>query len=103
MAGVVGVIWVGREAEYFYARGWTGFSDLPVGQSHTRSHRARPHPEQRASRASRRMNGTSGAAWFETRGGAALLTMRVEGRRVGTLALCPPYASSTISAVADSY
>ena len=38
MAGVVGVIWVEREAEYFSREDWTGFSDLPVGQSHTRSH-----------------------------------------------------------------
>ena len=29
------MIWVGREAEYFWREGWTGFSDLPVGQSHT--------------------------------------------------------------------
>ena len=34
MAGVVGVIWGEREAEYFSREGWTGFSDLPVGQSH---------------------------------------------------------------------
>jgi hypothetical protein len=38
MAGVVGVIWGEREAEYFLCEGWTGFSDLPVGQSHTTSH-----------------------------------------------------------------
>jgi len=38
MAGVVRVIWVEREAEYFWREGWTGFSDLPVGQSHTTSH-----------------------------------------------------------------
>ena len=38
MAGVVGVIWVRREAEYFSQPGWTGFSDLPVGQSHRTSH-----------------------------------------------------------------
>ena len=49
--------------------------DLAVRQS--RSGHARPHPEERASRASRRMNGTSRATWFETRGAAALLTMRV--------------------------
>ena len=36
--GVVGVIWGEREAEYFSREGWTGFSDLPVGQSHRRSH-----------------------------------------------------------------
>ena len=34
MAGVVRVIWDEREAEYFSREGWTGFSDLPVGQSH---------------------------------------------------------------------
>jgi hypothetical protein len=39
MAGVVGVIWGEREAEYFFQPGWTGFSDLPVGQSHTTSHK----------------------------------------------------------------
>jgi hypothetical protein len=26
------VIWVRTKAEYFYAKGWTGFTDLPVGQ-----------------------------------------------------------------------
>jgi hypothetical protein len=40
MAGFVGVIWGEREAEYFSREGWTGFSDLPVGQSHTRSQMA---------------------------------------------------------------
>jgi hypothetical protein len=30
MRGVMGVIWVAREAEYFLRRGWTGFTDLPV-------------------------------------------------------------------------
>ena len=38
--GVIGVIWGEREAEYFSQPGWTGFSDLPVGQSHRRSHNA---------------------------------------------------------------
>jgi hypothetical protein len=32
------VIWVEREAEYFWREDWTGFSDLPVGQSHRTSH-----------------------------------------------------------------
>jgi hypothetical protein len=27
------VIWVRREQKYFCKRGWTGFTDLPVGQS----------------------------------------------------------------------
>jgi hypothetical protein len=26
----MGVIWVAREAEYFFDEDWTGFSDLPV-------------------------------------------------------------------------
>jgi hypothetical protein len=26
----MGVIWVAREAEYFFDEGWTGFTDLPV-------------------------------------------------------------------------
>jgi hypothetical protein len=30
-AGDIEVIWVKREAEYFCKRGWTGFTDLPVG------------------------------------------------------------------------
>jgi hypothetical protein len=29
------MIWVEREAEYFCAQGWTGFGDLPGGQSVT--------------------------------------------------------------------
>jgi hypothetical protein len=24
------LIWVAREAEYFFDKGWTGFADLPV-------------------------------------------------------------------------
>jgi hypothetical protein len=40
-----------------------------------------PHPEEPAKRASRRMLArTAGGAWFETRGCAALLTMRDKGR-----------------------
>jgi hypothetical protein len=30
MAGVVGVIWVSREAEYFYGRDWTGQISLKM-------------------------------------------------------------------------
>jgi hypothetical protein len=30
MREVMGVIWVAREAEYFFNGGWTGFTDLPV-------------------------------------------------------------------------
>jgi hypothetical protein len=33
MAGVLELIWVGGEAEYFSRRGWTAkMTDLPVGQ-----------------------------------------------------------------------
>ena len=42
-----------------------------------------PHPEKPAQRASRRMRmlgRIAGGVWFETRGCAALLTMRDEGR-----------------------
>ena len=33
MAGVLKLIWVSEEAQYFCKRGWTAEIDLPVGQS----------------------------------------------------------------------
>ena len=54
MAGVVGVIWGEREAEYFCARAGQVLSDLPVGQSHTTSHTRRVAGAPRRSEASLR-------------------------------------------------
>ena len=56
-----------------------------------------PHPEEPAKRASRRMQATDGASWFETR--FALLTMRVLQRSKHNQNGCTDSVPNTTAAI----